>query len=486
VSIDTGSRWTRLKFAIKSQNKDLLEALSQLKSCNEDFTTIVTGCIKAIGLVLSGPHKAPRKRKSKDINTIERFKNIRSASDVLYQTMESRWACSTHQRHSVSVSYVDNVQGSSNVKFDIALSSSLGVPATLWLETEVLTDISASASEPPADTAAVSSVLSCIGDVIDQRAAQKKQAHFDVSFGHPKPASLSAAPASTNAPLVRSSTSRRQAISDLPTDLVLIQDLCDYFHKLSQNHSAAQRDCLGAMKGHCIQKFYPLPLERQYKGTALSLAEMIEWVREEHANLGVLDTPLVIEIAASLAMAVLCFHSTPWLRETWQSDEIKFFNRGKLSRYEQLSPSRPCFQVELDRASSAGTTESQSVAHDLTPSELPFHFGITLLELGLSRTWETLKEEGYRVFPLSAGRRTDHHVAMEWWKKLKSLRRVGSTYLRITHDCIRWDFSLDVVDDENSEEGDRQIIFFFWVVGEMEKLTRGWFDPFREPSGLPL
>lgn len=225
-----------------------------------------------------------------------------------------------------------------------------------------------------------------------------------------------------------------------------------------------------------MQRFYLQPMERRWSGNVLSLSALISWVREQH-YMGVLDAALAHGIAGNLAMVILHFHNTPWLCDTWRSKDLQFFNKGGFCKYEQLSPSNPRLQIELGRQDSPSLSTTATPCRATTQNELPFRFGIVPLELGLSSTWESLRREGLRDFQLSETKRNDYHIAVEWWKKLKSLKRVGPRYLAVTWDCIAWDFSPCRAEDhdgdddsEQIEEGD-QILFFANAAEQIKRLN---------------
>ncbi|KAK3983861.1 hypothetical protein QBC44DRAFT_302427 [Cladorrhinum sp. PSN332] len=464
---------SRVAFAMLRKGETFSKAIDQLVRSNNDFDSISGTVIQAIEAISRQTHtktERPKRNSAADINIIEKYKQIRSASKTLYHTLTEEWVCLSHQGHSVSVSFVDGNHQSNTIKFDVALLSvcedaSSPQPGQshqsepVWLLIEHSTDSGdaqiESASSPSTKTRGVT-FASTVLDQLDSAFSRSKES-----------VSITAESHSTD------STESDDSQQDSETDLIDLLSVSDYCYHFIQHDQVPKRlpqnECLGCLKGRHLQRFYLQPIEERYSGDGLSLASLISWVREKH-YMGVLDASLAHKMAGDLAMSVLHFQNTPWLSESWRSKDVQFFNRGGFSKYEQLNPSSPRLQIEFKRQNPCVAVASNHPTH----GELPFQFGIVLLELGLSRTWESLREEGLREFNLPERKRNDYHVAIEWWKMLKALGRVGPKYLAVTWNCITWDFSLNRAGDrdERAEEGD-EIIFFFKAAGEIQHLNEG-------------
>ncbi|KAK4160614.1 hypothetical protein QBC43DRAFT_292840 [Cladorrhinum sp. PSN259] len=486
---------SRVAFAILKKDESFSKAIKQLEYSNNDFASISRDVMETVDAVSRRPNasmKSPRRRNAADFNIIEKYQEIRSASNTLYHTMAKDWVCLGHRRHSVSVSFVDGNHESETVKFDVALSvsndggsrtSRVSQPEpsdSLWLEIEHFETIRVGGPAQSSMTKTSGGVTSAI-EVLDKldTALQRQRE------GLPITAVKNSQPPGTISG--ENENSQQNSQTQQLIDLLSVNDFCGHFIQHSQaSTSSPQRQCIGRLERQCTQRFYLQPMERRWSGNVLSLPALISWVQEQH-YMRVLDAALAHGIASNLAMALLHFHNTPWLCDTWQSKDLQFFNKGGFSEYKQLSLSNPRLRVELERQDSRGLSSTTATpCRGTTQNELPFRFGIVLLELGLSSTWESLRQKGLQDFRLSETKQNEYHIAVEWWKKLKDLKRVGPRYLAVTWECIAWDFSPcrtehhDGDDDsEQTEEGD-QILFFAKAAEQIKRLNDGLRDITRD------
>lgn len=114
-----------MAFAILKKDESFSKAIKQLEHSNNNFASISRDIMEAVDAVSRQPNasmKPPRRRNATDFNIIEKYQQIRSASKTLYHTMAKDWVCLSHQRHYVSISFVDGNHESETVKFDVALS----------------------------------------------------------------------------------------------------------------------------------------------------------------------------------------------------------------------------------------------------------------------------------------------------------------------------------------------------------------------------
>ncbi|KAK3321329.1 hypothetical protein B0T19DRAFT_487683 [Cercophora scortea] len=451
----------RVKFAL-GKKSELKNRIEELRSLNSDFYSGVSRIIENINEIQGRPTAIPDisltqpKRPITSINLVERCQQIRLASNHLYDTLAARWSCSSHQRHSASVVCVDGYESTHNhpVRFDFAVSPGAPNSQPLWLEIECLNssgNLTEPATDPPKTTpgpldgldAALSNVLMI--SMSPTSKPKKPKVHFqDPSTPGPsEPSRLPADPRTGNGP--RESGSTQPQTEAQSPDLVLIREFCAHFTTQSQAVQSQPR-CLGHLGGHYLQKFYLPPLTRQYTGEPQSLASIISSANEHSARHS-LPITHVLQVASSLAIAILQLYSTPWLPQSWQSHDINFYSQGNLSGGDaEMRLSSPHFQVQLERSiqntTSNGHEDPTSVAQQpcIDPLSgaaqtqnlgLLFRFGIVLLELGFSRPWQGLMERGSSSLPPSE--QSSYHVAEQLCKELKNMPK----YQRIVRQCIK-------------------------------------------------
>lgn len=240
-------------------------------------------------------------------------------------------------------------------------------------------------------------------------------------------------------------------------DLCLVDDVCDHFQK--QQKRSQHHACMGYLKDSCIQRFYQLRAEKCVTGKSKSLAEVISWISEDPVVRN-LPRSVMIQLAGSLAAAVLQYHSTPWLSETWKSQDIVFFGIDDF-RQGMISLTSPHLNVEFSRQKGKGKVQIEGKASLGSSSrkpnqdsaitiynarnELLFRLGIILLEVGFARPWPMLRESVIKTLP--ENKSTDYHVA----EKLACLlvNTMGPKYPRIIRKCLGCDFGLGESDLES-------------------------------------
>jgi hypothetical protein len=264
-------------------------------------------------------------------------------------------------------------------------------------------------------------------------------------------------------------------------DLMLIADLCHHFH--AQYLLLQPQQCLGYLpcRGHHLQRFYRLPPDRHFTGSPLSLHAIIAWINT-HSFQGCLPLPAAFHMAGSLAASVLQFHSTPWLPETWRSQDIRFFSVGGklLSPEDELRLSDPYFKADFaKRGKGKGKAVNQTATcmlagqgvHVGARNELLFPFGIVLLEIGFSRSWQALRDRVCAECKLPLARQTGYHIAEKLCAMLTN--QMGPKYPRIIRKCIGCDFGLQDPQNDLARSEELQTGFLVDVVVELQRMKDG-------------
>ncbi|RFU25885.1 hypothetical protein B7463_g10452, partial [Scytalidium lignicola] len=104
-------------------------------------------------------------------------------------------------------------------------------------------------------------------------------------------------------------------------------DLCNYITNLSKGTYNSSDACVGYLKraypwSHRV--FIPSPIPNQPKEST-SLAKLISSIAN-HSHSGCFLYVNSIRLAKQLASAILSYHATPMLSETWQSEDIIFYS----------------------------------------------------------------------------------------------------------------------------------------------------------------
>ena len=122
---------------------------------------------------------------------------------------------------------------------------------------------------------------------------------------------------------------------------------------------------------------------------AVSLERLITKMSEQGAS-GRLPLYERLRLAKTLAVAVLQFHSTPWLRTCWRSEDVYFFGDDVVILQERPVLSSPHFNVRVRGPNGPLSRSSTFPSHTLARNPLLFSLGVVLLEIAYSSTLGSL------------------------------------------------------------------------------------------------
>lgn len=207
-----------------------------------------------------------------------------------------------------------------------------------------------------------------------------------------------------------------------------------------------------------------------------SLSELISASRNP---VGSLSTYEKLHLAKVLAVAVLQYHSTPWLNLAWRSADIFFFDaEGHAEAPKAMNLSSPHINVRVrDLEQTRDPSNAWQPLHrtpsfpaaSLAPNAFLFSLGVLLLELAYSSSLQSLQQS----CDLEGGRET-RYTEFFVAKRLASttVREMGSTYSRIVKRLLNCDFGCG--DDLSDPE--LQGAFHGDVVCELARLEQGFRD----------
>ena len=252
-----------------------------------------------------------------------------------------------------------------------------------------------------------------------------------------------------------------------PGELENLKDLC-----MSQKFCDCLRQCLRRSSGGLqyietlgnttipYKHFVHFP-ETRKRRPALSLQEIITMSsRQGPGSRLFLEERL--HLARSLAMAVIQYHATPWLRNPWRCKDIYFFDaEERIILQRSTAPiSEPHIDVPIKKTPLVSVAPGPS--EHLAPNIILFNLGIMLIELAFAATLQNLlnqKELSYRDTQYAeffAARRLSGVVS----------REMGPRYSKIVQKCLGCHFASGT-DLNNSE---LQAEYYRDVVKELEKL----------------
>lgn len=213
-------------------------------------------------------------------------------------------------------------------------------------------------------------------------------------------------------------------------DLRTVQDICTVF--ASNNDICRGSKCLGYLDGFANEtfrhKFFESPDTRVSSSPSIKISEILSQPVETSVNF--VDQ---LKLARNYVMAVLKFHSTPWLREYYSLHDLSFFRTsgGDVSSclqtahlgldFIQCSPGAVC-STHMDDAGDDEALEMARLTHGVRNLTL-WSLGVVLLQIG---TWSTIG----RLDDVANVRRIALRVPM-----------LGR-YRDLTKQCLECDFAL--------------------------------------------
>jgi len=176
-----------------------------------------------------------------------------------------------------------------------------------------------------------------------------------------------------------------------------------------------------------------------------------------------------LRLARQLSSAVLQFHETPLLKDSWRSDDVVFFGKDALS----TTLASPHLNVQVGKphkhALKAGAESSTTSKHDTLPyvrNPYLFGLGVILIELARQAPLSTFREE-CEVPDSYEDRFSDYVIADRVSKSLS--RSLGPKYAKVVRKCLGCDFGEGTTD---LNDPGLQAAFHRDVVCELERLER--------------
>ena len=395
---------------------------------------------------------------------------IRKASQQLYKALSSASLCKVHTMH-YGVLWLGigaRIQGPQPmVRFTLALEGKKkGVLSRhgdfLWFTV----DCDIRDSRRLVDSLGTLSDMSDLPLKSTQGRDKKGWMNFTLSVESEDTAaavSPSAVPLSfTEDPTVAFATSN-DSRADETTNLGDIQDICQ---ALRRRKSAAHSSwaVLWQHANTLKQKRYQVNGPSSYSRSAFSLDEALSRTKDSHETITIKEK---LRLAKTLAIAVLEYHSTPWLNESWGSGDILFYSVKEPEENGLLGiPFLKTLLVEDSREADLykGRSEKKRSVFG-GPNTCLYSLGIVLLELGFDAPLRSLRRDE----DLETGRAdqsTDYRTA----NRLKYLvsRQLGARYGAVVRKCLDFDFG----SGHELEEAELQDAVFCHVVEELDRCLK--------------
>jgi hypothetical protein len=168
-----------------------------------------------------------------------------------------------------------------------------------------------------------------------------------------------------------------------------------------------------------------------------SLKQILGFVAEKKRETDWIEK---LQLARLLSLAVLRFHSTPWLSDAWSSNDVCFFGGVGLTQTGLLES--PCLNTKLSSSHASlqlsGAQNGSSPASLASNQEL-FSLGVVLIELGYDAPFETVS----RLDGLSVGTNAQVRDFLAARRLGESVhKKLNMTYGRLVEKCLNCNFGV--------------------------------------------
>ncbi|RYP03128.1 hypothetical protein DL765_010584 [Monosporascus sp. GIB2] len=497
----TSSEWlkhVRTRFKLGLNKPQIGKAITELRDLNTDYDLITKQIVKSLQDIENEgvDNTVIPRRSARNLNLLNKYHRVRYASKKLHSTLQVRWVCSSHRRHTFDIRLLncasDPTKGKGpahvlpyitcelSVTHDGSSYASKG-PLRLEVEQACESDdeaerVSLQASNQDTNLHKLTTVLENNAGRFKVAAPAKEKSKIRSLFkgfrkgSQQKLAQLSnpthsAMPVQSFATIQLGGaahlTTATTALTATALDLSLVTDFC-----------RKSQEAISECRGRSLLGSRQVPHARWFcvpstpQSTSQSLADMIHWIAEEPV-LRSLPRPLLVELAGDVAEGLMNFYSTPWLTQANLGHNVRYINlapaamtTSAVDSFSAASSQQlegPYFMMRVNDNSSAGQTvgkmSTTNVGETVRESEfigarnkLLFNYGILLLEIGFGRPWHQLKQTVART---AEGGLSDYRAA----EKLAQLlvRQMGLAYPKIIKKCLGCDFGLGETDLDNED-----------------------------------
>lgn len=404
----------RQKIKISFSKTRLNEIVDELRLYNSDLSRL-SAQIRRLGA-----NSLQNTSNNVGNNVISHLQVTQQASKRLYDVLASRWSCDERIEHVASMDLKVEErcrQSHSKVRFNLGVTcNQITIHSDpLWLSVE------SAPHDPAADPVAVPQAVALQAS-LQKLGASGRSVKFAI------PSSMKSVSAASSIP---------QSLGP-HLDLCTVEKLCKYVRRLGKQN--ASEPCIGFLeKTKTFKHFiYQDPGFAGLQGGARSLKEILRFISDEK---GEADWIEKLKLARLLSLAVLRFHSTPWLTETWSSNDVCFFGANGLTQ-EQPTLESPCINAKLSHSQTTlqivGMQKNASAAGLASNQEL-FSLGVVLIELGYDSPFETASQlDGLSVG--NNGQVRDFLAARRLGETVH--KKLNMTYGRLVEKCLNCNFGV--------------------------------------------
>ncbi|KAL8788305.1 MAG: hypothetical protein Q9195_007361 [Heterodermia aff. obscurata] len=456
---------TKLKFSFSESG--LRQLIKDLRILNKNFLILSNQAAR-----LDSHYDVSQQPNDTTVDTyavnheMEKFQRVQHASQILHDALSR--ACKIHPEHVVQLCLLakctSDELGLYNTRFTLAFShtdssghASLAIDPTrsnqtttpcdmIWFEIESVTGINGKTRE---DRYTGDAERPPVNDV-SQRPKWEKSV-------------------STSSRDIATSSASVQQVHLTNPEPQNHQDLCMHLSQISVGAAGSYFYTLEQIRG--CRHFVHGPVSLSASRSSISLAQLITQGSGEKLS-GELPQYQRLAHAKALTLAVLQFHPTPWLSESWKSDNVFFCGSFKGGSQQHQGGAVPHLNATVAPAKSTAksispTTTPSALTASVVPNLLLFDLGVMLLELAYNAPFQALRLQ--QTLPESANTAVaDFTVALTLADQVGIF--LGAGFAAIVKKCLRCDFGCG----NSLDHPALQARLYEDVVCKLERLEEGF------------
>ena len=444
----------RIRFSFSKPRLD--NNLIELKSWNEAFLTLSN---QTLMIRASKSQNSVGKASQKSYQEMEKYKVIGQASQQVYEALGA--ACTNHTEHlahfcvEAERATPTEYHGTS-VKFTIAFSQphSAGPPNRrdlVWFVIDSITDDASKAEKLYITSNQQRSVEDSRKRTAETATCGNKKIKRSVRFHLP-----TSLPSPQHAAISCSSL----------FDDDMGEDFCDILRKRLYNNPQMS-ECIYVLKhhGNCQSYVYPSHVIPQYSHRqAISLEQLIAPAMGGRTGCRI-SLYERLRLARMLSVAVLQYHSTPWLNKSWRSEDIYLIANGLPAAEGIQSFVAPHLNVKVQGSCSQPSHAPTCPSTHLIRNPLLFGLGVVLLEIAYTANLASLRSP----LDLEDGLE-DRYMEFRAARRLAKLAKtdMGGKYHKVVEKLVECDFGCG----RDLNDPSLQIAYHNAVICPLEKLEK--------------
>lgn len=465
----------KLKFCFSEAQ--LKNRLDELRSLNHDFLTLAAQTLRLTEVQPENLSQMTNTQKMDECQTVRR------ASIQLYGALSK--ACITHTEHSAHFALEPQHVTSPDselplIRFNMAFTYSVTESSSASLD-PIWFDIDTASSKPMCkmQTKMAEIFQRPPKNSLDNVSALKWELESptdrqqsmlpinDTAKNIAPPGPYTAISCLATAGLVHS-------ITDMLPDFCVQRDFCTHFEKWklrSVNQEESGQRFIGYLQksGPCRHLVSLAPPSMSFgQKKPLSLAQLVGFTSYEGYSQHLMSYEK-IRLAKQLASAVLQFHSTPLMNQSWRSEDVIFFITSETSSVPRQFLTSPHLNVRVggNKHENADLATSDSMEDHFIRNPYLYSLAVCLIELAYRAPLSRLQsKEDLRNG--QSNRLAEFMTAARVSKTMST--ELGVSYKQMVRKCLDCDFG----QGKDLDDPALQAAFYRDVVCELERLEIGF------------